>query len=64
MGYYTRRVSKLVKLLRESFIEDRDTFERMQGHAEKVGRPGAASEIADLVAAAVAPPEAIDDEVM
>lgn len=64
VGYYTRRVSKLVKLLRESFIEDRDTFERMQGHAEKVGRPGAASEIADLVAAAVAPPEAIDDEVM
>ena len=64
VGYYTRRVGKLVKLLRESFIEDRDTFERMQGHAEKVGRPGAATEIADLIAAAVEPPLSVDEELL
>ncbi len=64
VGYYARRVSKLVSLVRHSLVEDRDEFERMQGHAEKVGRPGAASEIADLIAAAVEPPEAVDEEVL
>ncbi|MEA2646644.1 MAG: hypothetical protein QOE92_1727 [Chloroflexota bacterium] len=64
VGYYTRRVSRLVKLLRESFVEDHETFERMQGHAEKVGRPGAAAEIADLIAAAVEPPLSVDEELL
>jgi 1,2-diacylglycerol 3-beta-galactosyltransferase len=64
VGYYTRSVRKLVAQVRHSWVEDRDEFERMQGHAEKVGRPGAAVEIADLVAAAVEPPDAIDEEVL
>jgi 1,2-diacylglycerol 3-beta-galactosyltransferase len=64
VGYYTRRVSRLVELVRRSFVEDRQEFERMQGHAEKVGRPGAAAEIADLIAAAVQPPVAIDEELL
>lgn len=59
VGYYTRRVGKLVKLVRRAFVEDHQGFERMKGHAEKVGRAGAATEIAQLVAAAVDPPEAI-----
>ena len=59
VGYYTRSVRKLVKLVRQSFVQDHEGFERMKGHAEKVGRAGAATEIAQLIAAAVDPPEAI-----
>jgi 1,2-diacylglycerol 3-beta-galactosyltransferase len=64
VGYYTRRISKLLQVLRRCFVEDRAEFERMQGRAEKVGRPGAAAEIADLIAAAVEPPLAVDEELL
>ncbi|HEV3233735.1 MAG TPA: glycosyltransferase [Candidatus Dormibacteraeota bacterium] len=64
VGHYARRVSKLVSLVRHALVEDRDEFERMQGHAETVGRPAAAAEIADLIAAAVEPPAAVDEEVL
>jgi 1,2-diacylglycerol 3-beta-galactosyltransferase len=55
VGYYTPQVRKLVKAIRHSFVEDRPQFDRMQGHAEAVGRTDAAAEIAQLIAAAVDP---------
>jgi 1,2-diacylglycerol 3-beta-galactosyltransferase len=55
VGYYTPRVRQLVKAVRRSFVEDRPEFDRMQGHAEAVGRTDAAAEIAQLIAAAVEP---------
>jgi 1,2-diacylglycerol 3-beta-galactosyltransferase len=55
VGYYTPQVRKLVKAIRHSFVEDRPQFDRMQGHAEAVGRTDAAAEIAQLIAAAVEP---------
>jgi 1,2-diacylglycerol 3-beta-galactosyltransferase len=56
VGWYTRRVRKLVKTVRRAFGEDHAELERMKGRAEMLGRAGAAREIADLVAAAVQPP--------
>jgi 1,2-diacylglycerol 3-beta-galactosyltransferase len=55
VGYYTPRVRKLVQAVRRSFVEDRPEFDRMQGHAEAVGRTDAAAEIAQLIAATVEP---------
>ena len=55
VGFYTPTVRKLVKAVRHSFLEDRPAFDRMQGHAEAVGRSDAAAEIAQLIAAAVDP---------
>ena len=58
--YYAPQVRKLVKAVRHSFVEDRPEFDRMQGHAEAVGRTDAASEIAQLIAAAVEPAPRFD----
>jgi 1,2-diacylglycerol 3-beta-galactosyltransferase len=60
VGYYAPQVRKLVKAVRHSFVEDRPEFDRMQGHAEAVGRTDAASEIAQLIAAAVEPAPRFD----
>jgi 1,2-diacylglycerol 3-beta-galactosyltransferase len=56
VGYYTPRVRKLVKTVRQSLVEDHEEFERMHGRAEVVGRSRAATEIAQLIVAAVEPP--------
>jgi 1,2-diacylglycerol 3-beta-galactosyltransferase len=56
VGYYTPRVRKLVKLVRDSLVADHAEFERMHGRAEVVGRVRAATEIAQLIVAAVEPP--------
>ena len=56
VGWYVPRVRKLVEKVRWAFGPGHDEFERTQGRAEAVGRPGAAAEIADLVAATVRPP--------
>ncbi len=55
VGFYTPRVRKLVKLVRENLTRNHEEFERMQGRAEAVGRSEAAAEIAQLIAAAVEP---------
>lgn len=61
VGYYTPQVRKLVRAVRHSFVEDRSEFDRMQGHAEAVGRTDAAAEIALLIAAAVDPSPSLPD---
>ena len=55
VGFYTPRVRKLVKQVRQSLVENHEDFDRMRGHAEAVGRGNAAAEIAQLIAAAVEP---------
>jgi 1,2-diacylglycerol 3-beta-galactosyltransferase len=57
VGYYTRRPRKLVAAVRQAFGDDHAEYERMRGRAEMVGRPDAAREIAQLVAATVEPPK-------
>jgi 1,2-diacylglycerol 3-beta-galactosyltransferase len=61
VGWYVRRTRKLVKLMRKVLGPGRVELERMRGRAEMVGRPGAAREIAQLVAAAVEPPAPTPD---
>jgi 1,2-diacylglycerol 3-beta-galactosyltransferase len=61
VGYYTPQVRKLVKAVRHSFVDDRPEFDRMQGHAEIVGRSDAAIEIAQLIAAVVDPAPILPD---
>jgi 1,2-diacylglycerol 3-beta-galactosyltransferase len=58
VGWYVPRVRGLVRQVRHAFLEDHEELERMQGRAERVGRPQAAVEIAQLIAAAVEPPAA------
>jgi 1,2-diacylglycerol 3-beta-galactosyltransferase len=55
VGYYTPRVRKLVRMVRKCLVEDHEEFDRMHGRAEVVGRSRAATEIAQLIAAAVQP---------
>jgi 1,2-diacylglycerol 3-beta-galactosyltransferase len=55
VGYYTPRVRKLVRMVRKCLVEDHEEFDRMHGRAEVVGRGRAATEIAQLIAAAVEP---------
>lgn len=60
VGWYVPRVRRLVRQVRQAFAEDHEELERMQGRADRVGRPQAAVEIAQLIAAAVEPPAAAD----
>ncbi|MHB8507757.1 MAG: hypothetical protein ACYDGR_03810, partial [Candidatus Dormibacteria bacterium] len=56
VGFYVRPPRKLVAAVRRAFVEDRQGFDRMRGHADRLGRADAAAEIALLVAAAIDPP--------
>jgi 1,2-diacylglycerol 3-beta-galactosyltransferase len=58
VGWYVPRVRRLVERVRQAFQEDHEELERMQGRADRIGRPQAAAEIAQLIAATVEPPAA------
>jgi 1,2-diacylglycerol 3-beta-galactosyltransferase len=53
VGWYTPRARKLLKAVRGAFGSGQQELQRMRGRAEKVGRAGAASEIAQLITATV-----------
>jgi 1,2-diacylglycerol 3-beta-galactosyltransferase len=55
VGWYTPRVARLVRTVQKAFAGGHEEIERMRGRAEKVGRPGAAAEAAELIAAMLTP---------
>ena len=55
VGYFTPSPRKLVKAVREHMINDPHAFDRMRGRAEMVAQPDSSTEIAQLVAATIAP---------
>lgn len=55
VGYHTPRAGALVRTVRQAMFVDAVGFARMKGRAERVGRPQAATEIAQLIAAAIEP---------
>ena len=55
VGFYTPSPRKLLKAVRERMIEDPHGFDRMRGRAEKVALPDSSAEVAQLIAATIAP---------
>ncbi|MGI8608176.1 MAG: MGDG synthase family glycosyltransferase [Candidatus Dormibacteria bacterium] len=55
VGFFTPSPRKLVKAVREKMIDDAHGFDRMRGRAEKVALPDSSTEVAQLIAATVAP---------
>ena len=62
VGYFTPSPRKLAKAVREYMVEDHEGFDRMRGRAEKVTQKDSSQEIAELVAATVAPSLAAGDD--
>jgi len=61
VGFFTPSPRKLVRAVREHMIEDPQAFDRMRGRAEKVTQKDSSTEIAQLVAATVAPDLSVGD---
>ena len=55
VGFYTPSPRKLVKAVRDRMTADPHGFDRMRGRAEKVALPDSSTEVAQLIAATVAP---------